>query len=290
LLSVAVFGISLSGPVSAATVAPVLAVAFWRNLVGAGVTGIFVAMRQRDELRQLDRRTILLTALSGLMLAIHFASWLAGLRMTSVAVATALVNTSPAVIVAIELARGRKVPRLVIAGVVLALAGMLAVTGVDAGSSLKALAGDLLSLLGGVAAAFYILLGESVQRRTSTGPYTLLAYGTCAALLLPAALLTGQRLAGFDLKTWLELAIVTLGAQLLGHTLLNAAIPLVGSTPVALTALLEIPGAAVIAWVWLGQVPGVTIIPGTVLMVLGLVLVLVAGHAQERPPPDIPPN
>ena len=85
--------------------------AFWRNLVGASVTGVFVGLRQRQQLRELDRRTILLTVLSGLMLAIHFASWLAGLRMTSVAVATALVNTSPAVIVAIDLGRGRKVSR-----------------------------------------------------------------------------------------------------------------------------------------------------------------------------------
>ena len=208
--------------------------------------------------------------------------------MTTVTVATALVNCSPVVIVAVELARGKKVPRLVIAGVVLALVGVLAVTGVDAGTSTKALVGDLLSLLGGIVVAFYMLLGEAVQKRTSTGAYTLIAYGTCAALLLPAALVTGQQLIGFSAVTWLELGIVTLGAQLLGHTLLNAAIPMVGPTPVSLTTLLEIPGAGVIAWIWLEQVPSLTIIPGTVLMVAGLVLVLAAGRPEEAPPPDVP--
>ncbi len=44
-LGVAVVFISLSGPMIAATAAPVLAIAFWRCLIGSGITGLWVGFR-----------------------------------------------------------------------------------------------------------------------------------------------------------------------------------------------------------------------------------------------------
>ena len=58
--------------------------------------------------------------------------------------------------------------------------------------------------------------------------------------------------------------------------------------------LLEVPGASLVAWAWLGQVPPLAVLPGTVLVLAGLV----AGAAREgprrqpqlvSPPPDLPP-
>ncbi len=41
LVAVAVTGVSSSGPITAGTLAPVIAIVFWRNLAGAGVSGIW---------------------------------------------------------------------------------------------------------------------------------------------------------------------------------------------------------------------------------------------------------
>jgi drug/metabolite transporter (DMT)-like permease len=301
LVAVAVVGISTSAPVSAATAAPVLAIAFWRNLVGAGVSGVWLVatgLRARrsgpaappasagpDEpgrIRPGRIRPGRITAgrvrraavLAGLLLAVHFVTWLSGLRLSTVTASTALVSTTPVWTVGFDLVRRRAVPRAVLLGVALAMAGVVVITGVDAARSGPALAGDLLSLAGAVAGAGYVAVGDVVMRSASAASYTLHAYGTCAAVLLPVALLDGAPVTGFAARTWVELGVVTVGAQLLGHTLLNVALPKVGVTPLALAILLEIPGAALVAWVWLGQVPPAGVVPGAVLMLTGLVVVV----------------
>ncbi len=279
MVAVAVAGISSSAPVTAATMAPILAVAFWRNLVGAVVSGGWVAARERGGPAVMSARTGGLAVLAGVLLAVHFVTWFSGLRLTSVTASTALVCTTPVWTVAFDLVRRVPVPRAVLVGVLLAMGGVVAITGVDAARSGEAVLGDVLSLIGAIAGAGYVVVGNRVMRTASTAVYTMLAYGICAALLLPVCLLTGTQLVGFSQQTWVELAIVTVGAQLLGHTLLNAALPQIGVTPVALALLLEIPGATLVAWGWLGQVPPVAVLPGTALMLLGLVIVV-----RSRPP------
>jgi drug/metabolite transporter (DMT)-like permease len=285
LVAVAVVGISSSAPVTAATLAPVLAVAFWRNAVGALVSGIWVGLRERTGLAVIPAAALRPALVSGVLLAIHFAAWFSGLRLTTVTASTALVCTTPIWTVTFDLVRRIPVPRSVLAGVLLAIAGVLAITGVDAARSGRALAGDLLSLIGAMAMAGYVALGDRVMRSASTAVYTLLAYGACAVVLLPACLLTGTRLVGFSTRTWAELAVVTVGAQLLGHTLLNAALPQVGVTPLALAILLEVPGASLVAWLWLGKAPPLSVLPGTLLMLLGLVTVITTHPPQPQPPP-----
>ena len=72
-LAVAIFFIALSGPVIAATAAPVLAIAFWRCLIGSGLTGVWVGLKDRKSLRRLTSREWRLTAVSGFFLGLHFA-------------------------------------------------------------------------------------------------------------------------------------------------------------------------------------------------------------------------
>jgi drug/metabolite transporter (DMT)-like permease len=285
LMAVALTGISVSAPLSAVTAAPALAIAFWRNVTGAAVSAGYLAIRRgrrpgRAAPQRLLPGVLPLAAVSGLLLAVHFGSWLSGLRLTSVTASTALVSTTPVWTVALDLLRRVPVPRRVLLGLIPALAGVVAITGVDAARSPQALAGDLLSLLGAVAAAGYVAIGARLVPRTGPALYTVLVYGGCAIALLPVCLLSGIRLTGYSGRTWLDLALITLTAQLLGHTLINTALPRIGVTPVALAILLEVPGAALVGWAVFGQVPPVTVVPGTALMLLGLALVVSA----SRPP------
>jgi drug/metabolite transporter (DMT)-like permease len=277
MLTVAVFGISTSAPVTAATAASVLAVAFWRNLAGAGVSGAYLVAR-RDPLRYQW-----VSPLAGLLLAVHFTTWLTGLRMTSVTAATALVSTTPVWTVSMDLVRGIKVPRAVLVGVGVSMLGVLVITGVDAAESGRAVAGDALSLLGAVSAAGYVALGAEALRRTTTAGHTFVAYATCAVVLLPFALLRGDQLTGFSATTWAQLAVVTVGAQLFGHTVLNALLPRIGVTTVALATLLEVPGATLVTWVWRGVLPSWEVLAGSVLMLAGLVLVVRSSTPEVQP-------
>ncbi|MBT0770396.1 DMT family transporter [Kineosporia sp. J2-2] len=282
LVAVAVLGVSTSGPVTAGTLAPVVAIAFWRNVAGAGVSGTWALLRDRPGFGALTARRFWLSVFSGLVLATHFTSWFAGLRLTSVAAATALCATTPIYTVAFDLVRRVPVPRAVLIGVAVSMLGVVSITGVDAGRSAQALAGDLLSLYAAGAMGVYVLTGERVMRTTSPALYTLIAYASCALVLLPTALLTGTPLTGLSTRSWIEIGVVTVGAQVLGHTLINVTLPTLGATPVSLAILFEVPGAALLAWAWLGEAPPLAVLPGAVLMLAGLVVVV---RSRRAPAP-----
>ncbi len=290
LIATGVVAVSFSGPIGASCLAPALAIAFWRNALGAAAGAPFTVGRRRAELTALvrDQRRVLLTAvIAGAFLALHFGLWIPSLRLTTVTASTALVTTTPLFTVALTRLRGLSVPRGVLVGVLLALVGVVVITGVDATGSTDALRGDLMALGGGAAAAGYVGAGESVRRTVGTASYTLVAYTTCALVLLPVCLLTGTALWGFSARSWVEIAVLTLTAQLLGHTLLNRALRSAGATTVSLAVLLEVPGAAVVAWVWLGQVPPLAVLPGAALVLTGLAVVVrtqAAGRARRVVP------
>jgi len=111
------------------------------------------------------------------------------------------------------------------------MAGVLAITGVDAARSGQPLAGDLLSLIGGLAAA---ATSHSVHPGDALGVHRGLHAARLRHLrvvLLPALPAHGTRLVGLLHPDWANWRSSRIGAQLLGHTLLNAALPHVGVTP-----------------------------------------------------------
>ncbi|MEE1927713.1 DMT family transporter [Streptomyces sp. TRM 70351] len=280
LLAVAVSGISLSAPLIAATAAPALAIAFWRNAMAVGVLAPVALLRHRAELRGLSRRTVLLSGAAGLLLALHFALWLPSLHMTSVASSTALVTTTPIWTTVLLRLRGHRQSAGVWTGTAVAFAGVLLLTGVDLSLSPRALAGDALALAGGMAAAGYVLLGAEVRRTATTTAYTFVCYGTTALVLLVACLLSGSDLGGgYSGQTWLKLAVLTVAAQLLGHSLLNRVVHGLGPSVTSTAILLETPGAALIAALWLGQTPPAVAYPALGVILAGLLLVLRAPGA-----------
>ena len=58
LMGVAVLGVSMSGPLTALVVAPVLAIAFWRNAAGAAVLLPVLLLRERGSLAGLRPRDL----------------------------------------------------------------------------------------------------------------------------------------------------------------------------------------------------------------------------------------
>jgi drug/metabolite transporter (DMT)-like permease len=290
LIAVGVVAVSFSAPLAAATLAPALAIAFWRNAFGAMAVVPWTATRRRGEVRHLaghDRRTLWTSVAAGLTLALHFGLWMPSLRMTSVAASTALVTTTPLWTLALRRLAGHRVPAGVLGGAVTAFVGVLVITGVDASGSARALTGDLLALAGGAAAAGYTLLGARVRRTASTSTYTAIAYSVCALALLPVCLLGGQPLAGYSARTWAEILALTLTAQLLGHSLLNRALKTAGATVVAMSILLETPGAILLAWAFWGRPPPLATLPGAALVLLGLAVVIRAHTSPPRGPTPV---
>ena len=165
-LAVAVLFISSSGPIIAAIVAPAMAIAFWRTLLGSAATAPWVLLRHRSEVRRLTRREWKLIAFAGLLLGAHFATWIPSLRFTTVASSTALVATQPVWAALIARWRGVEVPRRAWIGIGVALVGVVILTGVDLSVDPRHLIGDALALAGAILAAAYVTVSERARAST----------------------------------------------------------------------------------------------------------------------------
>jgi len=232
LMPIGILAVSTSGPLIAAAAAPPLAIALWRNVFALGAIGPYALLRHRGELRGLDRREWRWALGAGVLLALHFATWVPSLTYTTVASSTAIVCSQPVWVAMIARSMGHVVPRRAWIGIGIALLAVVVLTGVDFSLAPRALGGDLLALAGGVFAAGYTVAGGEVRRTVSTTAYTLVCYGTAAVLLLAGVLVSRQQLVGYDGRTWLQLLALTAGAQLLGHSLFNRVLRTTSATVV----------------------------------------------------------
>ncbi|GAB2755717.1 DMT family transporter [Sinomonas soli] len=293
LVVLGVLGVSASGPLIAGTLAgtsvTALAIAFWRNAIASLVMAAPVAVRSPGQFRRLTRRDLLWSSLAGVALAFHFVCFIVSLTLTSVAASTALVCLQSGWIAVFSVLRGRKLSVPVLAGLGLAFLGVVAITGLDLGSSHEAVLGDLLAVAGGILAGLYTMAGGKARQTMGTATYTALCYGVCAALVAIMALATGERLTGFEPAGWAGILAITAAAQLVGHTAFNHLVATLSPLVVSMFILLEIPGAALLAAVFLGEV-----LPGGTYGGLGLILaglaVVVLGQRRTRREPRIAPE
>jgi drug/metabolite transporter (DMT)-like permease len=272
LAAIGVLGVSASGPIIAATPSvPPMAMAFWRNAIGAAATAVPVMARRPKGLREAGRREWGWSAAAAVALALHFVCFTTSIRLTSVAAATALVCLQSAWIALFQRFRGIRLPVQATLGMVLAFVGVVVITGFDLGGSEDALRGDILAILGGVLAGAYTLAGSKARETMDTGPYTTLCYSMTAVVLLGLCLIFGEPLWGFPPEGWIGIVALTVCAQLLGHSIFNHLLSSLGALTVSTIILLEIPGAAILAAVFLAeQLPAGTY-AGLGLIILGLV-------------------
>ncbi|MEN2982631.1 MAG: DMT family transporter, partial [Thermus sp.] len=180
---------------------------------------------------------------AGVFLALHFAFWITSLSYTSVAASTALVTTNPVWITLFGwLFFGERPSGLTLLGVGVALLGGLTIGLGDAqgGSGPNPLLGDLLALLGALAASLYFLLGREAQRRgLSILEYIRVAYTAAALVLLPLPYLFGGGYGGYPWAVYGYLLLMALLPQLVGHTSFNWATRHIPPVLVSLAILFE---------------------------------------------------
>jgi len=294
VLALALLGISCAAPLIRLSSAPALAVAAWR--LGCSLVVVAAALLVTGQWRQwraLPRRDLGLALGAGALLALHFWSWNASLRYTTVAASVSLVNLQP-VVIAVVSARwlGEAPSRRQWGGILLAVAGALVVAladipggwrgiatalgggaGAAEGAGTRPLLGDGLAVVGAVTAALYYLIGRRLRQQLALWAYVGLVYGAAFATALLLARLTGTALGPYPAREWAIFAALAAGPMLLGHTGMNWALGHLPAYVVNLTTLGEPIGATVLAALLPGiaEVPGWGTVAGGVLVLAGVV-------------------
>ncbi len=287
LLALGVVVVSFAAPlIRLAEDAPPLAVAMYRNLFATAILLPLALVRKRGELRSLSRSDVLALGGAGLLLAVHFGSWVPSVTLTTVAASTVLVSTQPlwsALLARIFL--GDRLRRGVSIGIGIAFAGAVMISGFDFSLSARAFAGDMLALTGAAAVAGHRIVALGPRRRISLLPLVAVMYGVCATVLLIVVVVSGTRATGFEAETWLWMALLALGPQVVGHTLFNLLLRDVDPTVLAVAIMGEAIGATLLALALFGEIPTVGAIAGGALLLTGI---FVAVRSQSRQAVEAP--
>lgn len=266
-LVLAICAVSTGAPFARwAQPAPAVVIAALRVAIAAVVL-LAAGSRELASLGRIAARDRPLIALSGVLLAIHFGSWIASLSFTSTAASVALVSTAPVFAALFGGLLGDRVTRRELAGMVIAAAGGTVLAGGDWRAGGDALAGDGLALVGAASSAAYLVVGRRLRTAIPLVPYLGTVNAIAGVALLVAAVASGAPITGLPAHAYVACAGAALIASLIGHSLLNAAVRTTPTHLVALAGLGEPIGASLITWIAFGeQPPGHAALGGAVIL------------------------
>jgi drug/metabolite transporter (DMT)-like permease len=255
-----------------------LAIAFWRCAAGT----VALAPFGRRGFAKLAGGGWKLPLVAGAFLSVHFGAWITSLDKTTVANSVLLVSTTPVfTALAARYLFKERMRQAVWVGIALTLVGTALIAVPSGGEGKASLTGDLLALLGAVTVAGYTLAGQFSRKRLGIVEYSVITYGAAALLLLPVCLAAGIPLGGYSAATWLALAGIVVGPQLLGHTVLNFVLKDLDSTTVSAAVMAEPPIAIFLAFLFFSETPSVWVYPAGLAILFGILMVSVG---RDRAP------
>ena len=263
---------------------PALALAAWRTSTVALVLAPVALTRSRGELAAFSGRDWALVAGAGVLLGLHFMTWIVSVQLTSVATAAVLVTTTPVFITVLGAvflserpsARTAAAIGVAVVGAVLIGLGERTAGGVYPNPTL----GAALALGAAVLVSVYLLIGRAVRQRAG-----FVAYFWSLNVAAAATCLLGCAVAGVPLGLPAAAAVwavaMGLGPGLLGHGSFVGALRYLPAALLGLLGLAEPILASVAALVWFGEVPAPVAVVG-MAVVLGAISAVILGEREAR--------
>lgn len=273
MIVIGVIGISLSSIFVKFSTAPSAVTAAWRLIwTVLLMTPVVLGKAEvRREMKQVSRKTVLLSALSGLFLAVHFALWFESLRHTSVASSTTIVCTEVIwVSLGYCLFLKGKLTSKAIGAIGITLVGSILIAWADSSTGGAHLQGDILALLAAVSVAAYMLLGRVIRETVTTTVYTYMVYTACAAVLAVTCLMRGEGFLNYGPSALVVGFLLAVFSTILGHSIFSWCLKYFSPSFVSASKLCEPVVAAILAGFLFKEVPALLQLLGGVLILGGV--------------------
>lgn len=254
--------------------APAVVIAMYRMIISVALLMPFFLKEEGvSKLRALEPRYQLGLMGVGVVLAIHFASWITSLGLTSVASSVIFVHIDPIFVALVShFFLKERINRRVLTGILVSLIGVSIIALGDAGSGRANLMGDLLALIGGIMLGIYLLGGRMFRRDLDLTTYVTPVYATAAVVLLFMSVITGAPLTGYATKDYILFFLIALVPMIFGHTLYNWALKYVSAPVVSVSLLGEPVGASILALLLLDEEPSLQLLLGGAVTLAGILL------------------
>ncbi len=247
-----------------------VAAGFWRLALALPFLAL-IAFLARQPVHWPRRRLTIAIAAAAFFFAADLAAWHAGILLTKLGNATLFGNISSFIFAAWGLWLVRRWPSSVQAlALLLAAAGCALLMWGSAELSSAHLRGDLLAMLAGLLYTFYLILVERTRGQLQPLPLLFLASLFGAAMLLPAALASGETVLPAD---WTALFALALCSQVVGQGLLVYALGHVPPLVVGIAMLTQPALSALLGWLYYGESFTPLDWAGAAMIVVALVLV-----------------
>lgn len=273
MIVVGVIGISLSSIFVKYSSAPSAVTAAFRLLwTVLLMTPAAIGKREiRTELKNISRRNLILSILSGVFLALHFWTWFESLQHTSVASSTTIVCTEVIwVSLGYWLFMKGKMSVKAIGATAVTIAGSVLITLADSKAQGAHLYGDMLALLAAIAVAVYVLIGKKVRSDLTTTAYTYVVYSACAAVLVLISAAQGQKLFSYGPSALAVGLLLAVFSTILGHSVFSWCLKYFSPSFVSASKLCEPVAASVLAGFLFAEMPSFMQALGGALIIGGV--------------------
>jgi drug/metabolite transporter (DMT)-like permease len=250
-----------------------MATAFWRVALALLPFLLLWRATKQGEERPAGPRDHFFLLLPGVFLAADLAAWHLSLHMTSVANATLLANLAPVFVTLGSwlLFRTRITP-VFLAGLGLALIGVLVLKGGPSALGGGQLAGDATSIVAAFFYACYMLSLGHVRSRFST--LRIMVWTTLSAVIciLPVAVFFEVDMVPATLFGWAMLLGLAFISHVGGQGLVTYALAYLPTAFSSLTLLLQPVVAAILAWILLAEPVGAMQAVGGAIVLAGILV------------------
>jgi len=239
---------------------------------------LLLRKKYREELRGLSRSNFLIMSGIGTILALHFALWITSLDLTSVASSVILVTAHPVLVAPVaHYFLKEKLSLTNIVGICLSLFGVaiLVLGNYDLGPlTIDSLQGNILAILGGIAAGLYILGGRKMRKTISVASYAFVVYAIGAIVLFVICLSFNASMINLSLKDYGIIFLMAIISGIFGHTFYNWSLGYMRASIASVVLLGEPIGSALLAYAipWIQQVPSNYTIIGGIIIFAGIYL------------------
>ncbi len=214
-----------------------------------------------------------LLILPGVILAVDLITWHLSITITSVANATLLANLAPVFVTIIGvLFMGAAVTRVFVAGLLLAIVGVVILKGGAAALGQGDLLGDGGAVLAAVAYALYILAIGRLRTRFDTVRIMLWSTASAAVCLFPFGFFVEGHLMPTTAYGWAMVFGLAFISHASGQVAITYALAYLPAAFSSLTLLLQPVVAAILAWILLSEPIGPMQAIGGLVVLAGIMI------------------
>ncbi len=278
-LFISVISVSFAAIFIVSCDAPALSIAFYRLLFTTLLILPFVVIykKTREEILNLPRKTLRIMFGIGVILAAHFALWITSLEHTSVASSVILVTAHPLLVGPVShFFLKERLSFVNSLGIVLSVSGVIILVYGNFGfaAGLDTIEGNILAILGGIAAGLYILGGRKLRKTVSIGSYAFVVYAIGTVILFIICLIFNAPVINLSLRDYGIIFLMAIVEGIFGHTLYNWSLGHIRASVASVVLLGEPIGSSLLAFAlpWIQQTPSYYTIIGGAIILSGIYL------------------